>query len=117
MLEGRVRFQLGDGKRVIGPEDGELIVGPGVKHGLLERQRPGGSPSGRRYPTPCGFRSSSRESAAAAQEGLFTSRPVRSAPQGCALGRGIPQAIRRRDGDALSPPQIVQRALIALLAR
>ena len=29
VLEGEVRFQLGDDKRVIGPDDGEIVVKPG----------------------------------------------------------------------------------------
>src|SRR6476646_10143412 len=34
VVDGRIRFQLGDTRRVIGPEDGEMIVRPGTKHSL-----------------------------------------------------------------------------------
>src|SRR5918992_5895064 len=34
VVEGQVRFQLGKDKRVIGPEDGEMVVGPGTVHAL-----------------------------------------------------------------------------------
>ena len=34
VLEGEVRFQLGSDKRVIGPDDGSILVKPGTKHGL-----------------------------------------------------------------------------------
>ena len=34
VLDGEVRFQLGDTKRVIGPQDGEILVAPGTKHSI-----------------------------------------------------------------------------------
>src|SRR4051812_31159400 len=34
VVEGQIRFGLGDNKRVIGPQDGEMIVRPGTKHSL-----------------------------------------------------------------------------------
>ena len=40
VVEGEVLFQLGNEKRVIGPEDGEMIVRPGTKHGLTSSSTP-----------------------------------------------------------------------------
>ena len=34
VLDGEVRFQLGETKRVIGPEDGEMVVRPQTKHAI-----------------------------------------------------------------------------------
>jgi hypothetical protein len=34
VLAGRLRFRLGDEKRVVGAEDGEMVVAPGVTHGI-----------------------------------------------------------------------------------
>ena len=34
VLDGEVRFQLGSEKRVIGPDDGDMVVKPGTKHGI-----------------------------------------------------------------------------------
>jgi quercetin dioxygenase-like cupin family protein len=73
VLEGSVRFQLGKEKRVVGPEDGELVVAPGVVHGLWSvedreaRLRTLVRPALR-------LQAFLEESAAAAQEGLFTPR-------------------------------------------
>src|SRR5918999_2405345 len=37
VVDGEVRFQLGNEKRTIGPADGEMIVQPGTKHALANR--------------------------------------------------------------------------------
>ena len=34
VLEGTVRFRLGEEERVIGPADGEIVVQPGTVHGV-----------------------------------------------------------------------------------
>ena len=34
VLEGAVRFRLGEEERVIGPADGEIVVQPGTVHGV-----------------------------------------------------------------------------------
>jgi hypothetical protein len=38
VLAGRLRFRLGDEKRVVGAEDGEMVVAPGVTHGIVRRR-------------------------------------------------------------------------------
>ena len=115
VIEGRVRFQLGKEKRVVGPEDGELVVAPGVVHGLWSvedreaRLRTVVSPA-------LGLQAFLEESAAAAQEGLFTSRGL---PRGLRGARWAARFLKRYRGETVmqSPPQFVQRALFALLAR
>jgi quercetin dioxygenase-like cupin family protein len=115
VLEGKVRFQLGKEKRVIGPEDGEMVVAPGVVHGLWSvedreaRLRTLVSPALR-------LQEFLEESAQAAQQGLFTSRGL---PKGLRGARWAARFLKRyRDETVMvSPPQFVQRALFALLAR
>ena len=115
VIEGSVRFQLGREKRVVGPDDGELVVAPNVVHGLWSVEdrearlktvvRPALS-----------LQAFLEESAAAAQEGLFTQRGLPRGLRGARWAAGFLK--RYRDETVMtSPPQFVQRALFALLAR
>jgi quercetin dioxygenase-like cupin family protein len=115
VLDGKVRFQLGRKKRVVGPEDGELVVAPGVVHGLSSVEDR--EARLRTLVTPAlGLQAFLEESAAAAQQGLFTPRGL---PSGLEGARWIADFLKRyRDETVMkSPPQFVQRAMIALLAR
>jgi quercetin dioxygenase-like cupin family protein len=115
VLEGEVRFQLGKEKRVIGPDDGVMVVRPHTKHGLW-------SVSDREARLKCevipGLRLQAflEEAAAAGQEGLFTQRGL---PRGLRGARWAASFLKRyRDETVLlSPPPVVQRPLIALFAR
>jgi quercetin dioxygenase-like cupin family protein len=115
VVEGKVGFRLGDDERVIGPEDGEIPVPPGTVHGLT-------SASDRDAHLRCHVIPALRlqafleESAAAASEGLFTPS---GRPRGLRGARWAAGFLKRyRDETVfISPPQIVQRILIALLAR
>ena len=115
VVEGQVRFRLGDDERVIGPEDGEIVVAPGVVHGVA-------SISDRDahlrcvVTPPLRLRAFLEEAAAAGQEGLFTPRGL---PRGLRGARWAAGFLKRYSDETvfLSPPPIVQRALIALLAR
>jgi quercetin dioxygenase-like cupin family protein len=115
VLEGRVRFQLGREKKVIGPEDGEMVVSPGVAHGLWSvtdteaRLRCLVTPALR-------LQAFLEESAAAGREGLFTSRGL---PRGLRGARWAADFLKRYRNETvfLSPPRFVQKPLIALLAR
>jgi quercetin dioxygenase-like cupin family protein len=115
VLEGRARFQLGREKRVIGPEDGEMVVAPGVKHGLWSA-----SDREARLQTvvtpPLRLQAFLEESASAGREGLFTPRGL---PRGLRGARWAASFLKRyRDETVLvSPPAVLQRTLIALLAR
>jgi quercetin dioxygenase-like cupin family protein len=115
VLEGRARFQLGKEKRVIGPEDGEMVVAPGVVHGLQSV-----SDSEARLQTvvtpPLRLQSFLEESAAAAQEGLFTARGL---PRGLRGARWAAQFLKRYEDETVmvSPPRFVQRLGMAIFAR
>jgi quercetin dioxygenase-like cupin family protein len=115
VLEGVVEFELGSSKRVIGPADGEVVVEPNTRHGLRSA-----SDREARLKTvvvpALGLQSFLEESAAAAQEGLFTPRGL---PRGLRGARWAARFLKkhREETVMLSPPPVVQRALIALLAR
>jgi quercetin dioxygenase-like cupin family protein len=115
VVEGSVRFRLGDDERVIGPGDGEIPVPPGTVHGLASatdheaRLRCLVIPALR-------LQSFLEESAAAGSEGLFTARGL---PRGLRGARWAARFLKRYRDETVfvSPPQFVQRALFALLAR
>jgi quercetin dioxygenase-like cupin family protein len=115
VLDGQVRFRLGDQERLIGSADGVMVVTPSTDHGLA-------NVSGREAHLRCRVEPALRlqafleESAAAAREGLFTARGLPTAWAGPA---GSANFLERYRGETvlLKPPQPVQRALIALLAR
>jgi quercetin dioxygenase-like cupin family protein len=115
VVEGRVRFQLGKDKRVLTPADGEVVVHPHVKHGLSAIDD--GVAHLRCLVLPAmGIEDFLTDSAAAAREGLF-------------MRGGIPRSIRgarwaarflkqhREDVVMTFPPPVVQRGMVALLAR
>jgi quercetin dioxygenase-like cupin family protein len=115
VVDGQVRFQLGDEKRVIGPEDGEMIVRPGTKHGIQ-------AISNRDAHLRCHVIPARRlqefleESAAAAREGLFMRGGIPKSPRGARWAARFVK--KHRDEVVMSfPPRFVQSAMIALLAR
>jgi quercetin dioxygenase-like cupin family protein len=115
VLEGEVRFRLGREKRVIGPPDGELVVAPGVAHGLWSI----GDAEARLQAVvtpPLRLQAFLEESAAAGRDGLFTRRGL---PRGLRGARWAASFVKRyRDETVfLSPPPIVLRVLVATLAR
>jgi quercetin dioxygenase-like cupin family protein len=115
VLEGQARFQLGDEKKVVGPEDGVMAVMPGVKHGLWSV-----SDAEARLHTlvspALGLQRFLEESAEAAREGLFSPRGLPRGIRGARWAAGFLK--RYRDETVfLSPPPLVQRLLIAVLAR
>jgi len=115
VLEGRIRIQLGDSKRVIGPEDGELLVTPGTKHGFASVED--ADAHLRCYVTPAlGLEDFLTESAAAAREGLFLRGGI---PRSWRGARWAADFLKRYQDDVVLtfPPRFVQRALIGLLAR
>jgi quercetin dioxygenase-like cupin family protein len=115
VLEGEVRFQLGEAKRVIGPEDGEIVVPPHTKHALA-------AVSDREAHLRClvvpayGLQAFLTESAAAARDGLFMRGGI---PKSLRGARWIANFLKRHREDVVMsfPPQFVQRATIALFAR
>jgi quercetin dioxygenase-like cupin family protein len=115
VVEGTVRLRLGNDERVIGPEDGEIPVQPGTVHGFE-------SVSDQEAKLRClvvpalHIQNFLEEAAAAGREGLFTPR---GNPRGLRGMRWAAQFLKRyRDETVMvSPPQFVQRGLIALFAR
>jgi len=115
VVEGRAGFRLGDEERVLEPADGEVVVEPGTVHGIQ-------SVSDEEAHLRClavpalRLQEFLEESVRAGDEGLFNSRGM---PRGL---RGVRWAARflkeyRDETVFVSPPQIVQRPLIALFAR
>src|SRR3954447_14756605 len=115
VVEGRAGFRPGDEERVIEPGDGEIVVEPGTVHGIR-------SVSDEDAPLRCvavpalRLREFLEETVRAAEEGLFTPRGL---PRGLAGVRWAARFLKeyRDETVFLSPPQIVQRPLIALFAR
>ena len=115
VVEGKVRFELGADTRVIGAEDGEMLVSPGTRHGLA-------SAGDREARLRClvepalDLQAFLEESAAGARDGMFL-RP--GIPRGLGGARWAARFLKKHRGETvfLSPPPVVQRVLIALLAR
>ena len=115
VVEGEVRFQLGNEKRVIGPEDGAMIVRPGTKHGVK-------SSSDREVHLRChvipagNLQAFLEESAEAAREGLFMKGGIPKSLRGARwAARFLKQ--HREDVVMTFPPRFVQSAMIGLLGR
>jgi quercetin dioxygenase-like cupin family protein len=115
VVEGTVGFRLGNEERVIGPDDGEIPVAPGTVHGL---KSVGDQEAHLRCLAVPALRLQAflEESATAAREGLFTARGM---PRGLKGARWAAGFLKRYRDETIfiSPPRIVQRILIALLAR
>lgn len=115
VLDGKVRFQLGDTKRVIGPEDGEMLVSPGTKHAIESvtdteahlrcHVRPGRQ-----------LQAFLEDSAEAAREGLFMRGGI---PRSLRGARWAASFLKQHRDDVVMtfPPRPVQSAMIALLGR
>jgi len=114
VLDGEVRFRHGELERVIGPDAGEIVVAPGEVHGLrndAEREV-----HLRCYVTPpLRLQRFLEEAAEAGQQGLFTQGGLPRGLRGARWAAGFLK--RYRDETVfVTPPPIVQRLLIALLA-
>jgi quercetin dioxygenase-like cupin family protein len=115
VVEGEVRFQLGNTKRVIGPGDGEMIVQPNTKHALA-------SVSDREVHLRCvvipalGIEAFLTDSAAAAREGLFMRGGI---PRNLRGARWAANFLKQHRDDVVMtfPPPFLTRPMVALLAR
>jgi mannose-6-phosphate isomerase-like protein (cupin superfamily) len=115
VVDGQVRFQLGKEKRVIGPGDGELVVKPGMKHGL---ESVGDEEAHLRCLAipAAGLQEFLTDSAAAAREGLFMRGGIPRSLRGARWAAAFLE--RHREDVVMSfPPRFVQGAMIRLLAR
>jgi quercetin dioxygenase-like cupin family protein len=115
VVDGEIRFGLGDTKLVIGPRDGEMIVEPGTKHSLA-------SVSDQEAHLRCvviparDLQPFLEESAAAAREGLFMRGGI---PRNVRGARWAARFLARHRADVVMsfPPRPVQSAMVALLGR
>jgi quercetin dioxygenase-like cupin family protein len=115
VVEGEVRFRFNGHERVLRAADGEVVVRPGVVHGLS-------STGDREARLRCLVTPAMRlqefleESAAAAREGIFTARGL---PSGLRGARWSARFLKRYRSETVfvSPPPLFQTLLIALLAR
>ena len=115
VVEGEVLFGLAGEKRVIGPDDGEMVVRPNVKHSLR-------SSSDREAHLRChvspayDLQAFLADSAAAAREGLFMKGGI---PRNLRGARWAASFLKQHSDDVVMsfPPRFAQRAMIGLLAR
>jgi quercetin dioxygenase-like cupin family protein len=115
VVAGRAEVRLDDEALEVTPADGEVAVAPNVVHGIT-------SVSDEEAHLRCHVIPALRlqefltESCRAGQEGYFTQRGL---PRGLRGARWAARFLKRYRDETVfvEPPQIVQRALIALLAR
>lgn len=115
VLDGEVMFRLGASERRAVPETGEMVVAPGVVHGLLNTS--GREAHLRCYVTPpLRLQQFLEEAAEAGKRGYFTQR---GRPRGLRGARWAAGFLKRYRDETVFvfPPPLVQRALIAALAR
>ena len=115
VVDGQIRFGLGDTKRVIRPEDGEMVVRPGTRHSLTSVS--GEDAHLRCLVLPAGhLQDFLTDSARAAREGLFMKGGIPRSLRGARWAAGF---LKEHQDEVVMtfPPRFVQRALIATLAR
>jgi len=112
VIEGKVQFRLGKDKRVIGPEDGEMLVPPNTVHGLKAVDSKTAH-LGCRVTPALGLQSFLEESAAAARDGLFMKGGI---PKGIKGARWAADFLARYEQDTVMvfPPKFAQTAVKAL---
>jgi quercetin dioxygenase-like cupin family protein len=115
VVDGKIRFGLGNTKKVIGPEDGEMVVRPGTKHSLSSVSEQDAHL--RCLVLPAGhLEDFLTDSARAAREGLFMKGGIPRSLRGARWAAGF---LKQHQDEVVMtfPPRFVQRALIATLAR
>lgn len=108
VIDGKVEFRLGKEKRVIGPEDGEMMVPPNTVHAVKAVQSTTAH-LGCRVTPALDLQSFLEESAAAAREGLFMKGGI---PKGLKGARWAAEFLDRYGDDVVMtfPPRFVQTA-------
>ncbi len=111
-IDGKVEFRLGKDKRVIGPEDGEMVVPPDTVH-AVKAVEDRTVHLGCRVTPALELQSFLEESAAAAREGLFMKGGI---PKGIKGARWAADFLERYGDETVMvfPPQFVQKATRAL---
>jgi quercetin dioxygenase-like cupin family protein len=115
VLDGEVRFQLGDEKRVIGPADGDMVVKPGTVHGIEAVMD--SDAHLRCHVLPAReLQAFLEDSAEAARAGLFMKGGI---PKSLRGARWAARFLKQHRDDVVMtfPPRPVQSAMIALLGR
>jgi quercetin dioxygenase-like cupin family protein len=115
VLGGKIQLRLGSEKRVIGPEDGEVIVKPNTVHGF--KSVTDSDTHLRCYVVPAlDLEEFLTDSAEAARQGLILRGDL---PRGLKGARWAANFLKQHQDDVVMtwPPRFVQRGLIALLAR
>jgi quercetin dioxygenase-like cupin family protein len=114
-LEGTVRVRLDGTWRDLRPEDGPVLVAPGVRHEL--RNTSGSEARLRTEVIPAGrLEEFLTESARAAREGLYNARNLPTSFRGATWLAEF--ALRFRDETVMtSPPPAVQRVVLPLMAK
>lgn len=114
VVEGRVKFHLDGTDRVIGPEDGVMNVKPGMRH-ALKAIDPGEVHLRCEVIPALGLEDFLTESSEAARRGLFRSGGIPASLEGA---RWAADFIKRHRAETVMtfPPQLAQRAMIALFA-
>jgi quercetin dioxygenase-like cupin family protein len=115
VVEGEITFQLGNDKRPLRPEDGEVVVAPGTKHAVIGSSDREAHLRCRVIPAR-GLQSFLEDSAAAAREGLFMRGGI---PKSLRGARWAARFLKEHRNDVVMtfPPRFVQSGLIALLGR
>lgn len=115
VVEGEVRFRLGDTTRTISPADGAIIVKPGTMHSLASISHSDVHLRCDVIPAR-GIRDFLEDSAAAAREGLFMRGGIPKSLRGARWAAGF---LKRHEDDVVmaSPPKFMQRAVIAVFGR
>jgi quercetin dioxygenase-like cupin family protein len=111
-IEGKVEVRLGKNKRVIGPEDGEILVPPNTVHAVKAVQSTTVH-LGCRVTPALGLQGFLEESAAAARDGLFMKGGI---PKGLKGARWAAAFLERYGDDVVMtfPPKPVRSAMIAM---
>jgi mannose-6-phosphate isomerase-like protein (cupin superfamily) len=115
VLDGSARVKIDGSWRELTPEDGVVLVAPGVRHEL--RNTSGRQAHLRTEVIPAGrLEDFLTESARAARDGLYNARNLPTGLRGAAWVSDF--ALRFRDETVMcSPPPALQRAVLPLVAR
>jgi quercetin dioxygenase-like cupin family protein len=113
VLEGKAKFKIGRRKDEIGPEDGEQVVAPRVKHAIKNQGQQ--AVHLRAEVRPAGEVQEFLETfAAAARAGLYTRRGIPKSPRSAVR---LAELVRRFSDCTVpcSPPRLVQKVTLSPL--
>jgi quercetin dioxygenase-like cupin family protein len=114
VIEGRIRFHLDGTDRTLAPEDGVVVVEPGMRHALTSVDPVEAHLRCEVIPA-LHLEEFLTDSAEAAREGLFRRGGIPTGPKGLRWAATF-LARHRAETVMTFPPQFAQRAMIALFA-